>query len=113
MEEAITGQYSLIKGWKADRSGNITFRKSARNLNVPIAKAGKTTVAEVEEIVEDGAIEPEDVHLPGIYVQRIIKGSNYIKKIEVGEACSPSSTTTLPQSLLLLSVCLWCCREEQ
>lgn len=82
METALTGEFSLIKGWKADRAGNVTFRKSARNFNVPMAKAGKTCVVEVEEIVETGTIPPEDVHLPSIYVQRVIRGEKYEKRIE-------------------------------
>lgn len=82
METALTGNFSLIKGWKADRAGNITFRKTARNFNVPMAKAGKTCIVEVEEIVETGTIPPEDVHLPSIYVQRIVKGEKYEKRIE-------------------------------
>jgi len=61
----------------------VLYRKSARNMNVPMAKAGKVCIVEVEEIVETGSISPEDVHLPGIYVQRIIKGDKYEKRIEV------------------------------
>ena len=83
MERAIVGDFALIKGWKADKSGNIVFRRSARNLNVPMAKAGKVSIAEVEEIVETGDIPPEDVHLPGIYVQRVVLGKSYKKPIEV------------------------------
>lgn len=82
MEKAITGDFALVKGWKADRAGNITFRRSARNYNVPMAKAAKVTIAEVEEIVENGEIPAEDVHLPSIYVQRIFRGENYEKRIE-------------------------------
>jgi len=82
MEHGITGDFSLVKGWKADREGNVVFRKTARNFNVPIAKAGKVCIVEVEEIVETGTISPEDVHLPNIYVQRVIKGDSYEKRIE-------------------------------
>jgi len=82
MERSITGDFSLVKGWKADRAGNVVFRQSARNFNVPIAKAGKVCIVEVEEIVETGTISPEDVHLPSIYVQRVIKGDSYEKRIE-------------------------------
>ncbi|XP_050400860.2 succinyl-CoA:3-ketoacid coenzyme A transferase 1, mitochondrial [Patella vulgata] len=82
MEESITGDYALVKAWKADKSGNLTFRKTARNFNPPMCKAGRITVAEVEEIVEDGAIEPEDIHVPHVFVQRIIKGPKYEKRIE-------------------------------
>lgn len=81
MEEAITGSFSLVKGWKADRHGNVIFRKSARNFNVPAAKAGKICVVEVEEIIDE-ALPPEDVHLPGIYVQRLVLGEKYVKRIE-------------------------------
>jgi 3-oxoacid CoA-transferase len=83
MEEAITGDFSLIKAWKADRAGNLVFRMSARNYNVPIAKASPITIAEVEEIVDVGAFAPEDIHLPCVYVQRIVKGEKYEKRIEV------------------------------
>ncbi|XP_022912650.1 succinyl-CoA:3-ketoacid coenzyme A transferase 1, mitochondrial-like [Onthophagus taurus] len=82
MEEAITGDYALIKAWKADKAGNLIFAKSARNFNPTMARAAKITIAEVEEIVEIGEICPDDVHLPGIYVQRIIKGEKFEKRIE-------------------------------
>ena len=82
MEQSITGDFSLVKGWKADREGNIIFRKTARNFNVPIAKAGKVCIVEVEEIVETGAIPPDSIHLPNIYVQRVIKGESYARRIE-------------------------------
>ena len=83
MEQAIVGDFALIKGWKADKSGNVVFRRTARNLNVPMAKAGKVSIVEVEEIVETGDFAPEDVHLPGIYVQRVVQGKDYVKPIEV------------------------------
>ncbi|CAH1966544.1 unnamed protein product [Acanthoscelides obtectus] len=70
MEEAITGDFALIKAWKADRAGNCLFRKSARNFNPPMARAAKTTIVEVEEIVKIGDIDPDQVHLPGIFVDR-------------------------------------------
>lgn len=82
MEEAITGDFALIKALKADKEGNLTFRKTARNFNAPMGKAAKFTIAEVEEIVESGEIPEEDVHLPGVYVQGILKGSHYQKRIE-------------------------------
>lgn len=82
MESAITGDYALVKAWKADRAGNLIFRKTARNFNPPMCKAAKVTVAEVEEIVEIGTIPPEDVHVPGVFVQRVIEGENYEKRIE-------------------------------
>ncbi|KXJ15867.1 succinyl-CoA:3-ketoacid coenzyme A transferase 1, mitochondrial [Exaiptasia diaphana] len=82
MEEAITGDFALVKAWKADKSGNLTFRKSARNFNAPMAKAAKITIAEVEEIVENGEIPAEDIHVPSVYVDRVVKGENYEKRIE-------------------------------
>jgi len=82
METGITGDFSLVKGYKADKAGNVTFRKTARNFNVPVAKAGKVCLVEVEEIVEIGTIPPEDVHLPSVYVQGLIKGEKYEKRIE-------------------------------
>ncbi|KAM4837560.1 succinyl-CoA:3-ketoacid coenzyme A transferase 1, mitochondrial-like [Urocitellus parryii] len=82
LEEAITGDFALVKAWKADRSGNVIFRKSARNFNQPMCKAAETTVVEVEEIVDVGSFAPEDVHVPKIYVHRIIKGEKYEKRIE-------------------------------
>ncbi|XP_078070021.1 succinyl-CoA:3-ketoacid coenzyme A transferase 1, mitochondrial [Mustelus asterias] len=98
MEKGITGDFALIKAWKADRAGNVVFRKTARNFNQPMCKAAKVTVVEVEEIVETGAFAPEDVHIPSIYVQRVIKGSQYEKRIErltlrKTEACEPKPKT--------------------
>jgi 3-oxoacid CoA-transferase len=83
LEESITGDFALIKAWKADKSGNLLFRKSARNFNSAMAKAAKCTIVEVEEIVETGQIGPDEIHVPGIYVDRIIKGASYEKRIEV------------------------------
>uniref|UniRef100_A0A674BJF0 Succinyl-CoA:3-ketoacid-coenzyme A transferase n=1 Tax=Salmo trutta TaxID=8032 RepID=A0A674BJF0_SALTR len=83
MERAITGDFALIKAWKADRAGNIVFRKTARNFNQPMCKAAKVTVVEVEEIVDVGTFAPEDIHVPSIYVDRIVKGAVYEKRIEV------------------------------
>ncbi|XP_066146602.1 succinyl-CoA:3-ketoacid coenzyme A transferase 1, mitochondrial [Euwallacea fornicatus] len=82
MEEAITGDFALIKAWKSDPVGNLIFNKSARNFNPTMAKAAKVTIAEVEEIVDLGSIAPDQVHLPGIYVDRIILGEKYEKRIE-------------------------------
>eukprot|EP00112_Aurelia_sp_Birch-Aquarium-sp1_P010548 Seg2248.3 transcript_id=Seg2248.3/GoldUCD/mRNA.D3Y31 product="Succinyl-CoA:3-ketoacid coenzyme A transferase 1 mitochondrial" protein_id=Seg2248.3/GoldUCD/D3Y31 len=82
MEESITGDFALIKAWKADRLGNLIFRKSARNFNAPMAKASKVTIAEVEEIVETGEFSPEDIHIPSIYVDRVVVGDSYEKRIE-------------------------------
>ncbi|XP_006007174.1 3-oxoacid CoA transferase 1a isoform X2 [Latimeria chalumnae] len=82
MERAITGEFALVKAWKADRAGNVIFRKTARNFNQPMCKAAKTTIVEVEEIVDVGTFAPEDVHVQSIYVHRIIQGNNYEKRIE-------------------------------
>jgi 3-oxoacid CoA-transferase len=81
-EPSITGDFALIKGWKADTKGNIVFRKTARNLNPECAKAAKITIAEVEEIVPAGSLDPDHIHLPGIFVHRLIKGEKYEKAIE-------------------------------
>jgi len=82
LERGIRADLSIIKGWKADEAGNLIFRKTARNFNQPMATAGKVCVAEVEEIVPVGSFDPDQIHLPGIYVNRLIVGSPYDKKIE-------------------------------
>ncbi|MBQ0772413.1 MAG: CoA transferase subunit A [Sphingomonadales bacterium] len=82
LELGIFADLCLIKGWKADKAGNLMFRKTARNFNAPMATAGKICVAEVEEIVEVGELDPDCIHLPGIYVKRLINGAPYDKKIE-------------------------------
>ena len=82
LERGIRADLSIIKGWRADHSGNLQFRKTARNFNQPMATAGKICVAEVEEIVPVGTIDPDCIHLPSIYVKRMIVGSPYEKKIE-------------------------------
>lgn len=82
MEEAITGDFSLVKGWKADTLGNVIFKKSARNFNQDVAGAGKTCIVEVEEIVQPGELDPANVHLPACYVDRIVKGERFDKQIE-------------------------------
>lgn len=81
LEEAITGDVAIVKGWKADRYGNVMYRHTAQNFNPMAATAGKITVVEVEEIVEPGELEPSQIHTPGIYVDRIIQGS-FEKRIE-------------------------------
>ncbi|MCJ8296574.1 MAG: CoA transferase subunit A [Colwellia sp.] len=81
LEEAIVGDFAIIKAWKADRYGNLVFRKTARNFNPLAATAGKITVVEVEEIVEVGELDPDQIHTPGIYVNRVIQGS-FEKRIE-------------------------------
>lgn len=80
LEHGITGDFALVKAWKADPFGNLVYRKTARNFNPIIATAGKITIAEVEEIVDE--LDPDEIHTPGIYVQRILLGTNYRKKIE-------------------------------
>ncbi|MBA4048545.1 MAG: succinyl-CoA--3-ketoacid-CoA transferase, partial [Sphingomonas sp.] len=82
LERGIVADLSIIKGWKADEAGNLIFRKTARNFNQPMATAGRICVAEVEEIVPVGALDADQVHLPGIYVNRLIVGAPYDKKIE-------------------------------
>lgn len=82
LERGIRADLSIIKGWKADESGNLIFRKTARNFNQPMATAANVCVAEVEEVVPDGSLDPDTIHLPGIYVKRMIVGSPYAKKIE-------------------------------
>ncbi|KAI9338366.1 hypothetical protein DFJ73DRAFT_847925 [Zopfochytrium polystomum] len=82
MEEAITGDYSLIKAWKADAVGNLVFRGTANNFNAPMARAGRITIAEVEEIVPVGALPPTGIHVPGIFVDRIVHCTTFEKRIE-------------------------------
>ncbi|NIB39273.1 CoA transferase subunit A [Pseudomaricurvus alkylphenolicus] len=81
LEESITGDFAIVKAWKADRYGNLVFRHTAQNFNPMAATAGKITVVEVEEIVEPGELEPTQIHTPGIYVNRLIKGT-FEKRIE-------------------------------
>ena len=81
LEQAIVGDFAIVKGWKADRFGNVIYRHTAQNFNPLVAAAGKVTVVEVEEIVEPGEIEPGQIHTPGIYVDRLICGS-FEKRIE-------------------------------
>ncbi|WP_435609560.1 CoA transferase subunit A [Pseudomonas knackmussii] len=81
MERAITGDFAIVKGWKADHYGNVIYRHTARNFNPVVATAGRITVVEVEEIVEPGELDPTQIHTPGIYVDRIIQGT-FEKRIE-------------------------------
>ncbi|MEM9127319.1 MAG: CoA transferase subunit A, partial [Pseudomonadota bacterium] len=81
MEEGMFADLAIVKAWKADDTGNLVFRKTARNFNVPAATCGKVCVAEVEEIVPRGSLDPDAIHLPGIYVHRLIQGSHE-KRIE-------------------------------
>jgi len=91
MEEAITGDFALVKAWKADKAGNLVFRKTATNFNVPAAKAGKVCIAEVEEIVEIGELSPSEIHVPSIYVQRVLLGAKYEKRIERRTVTDPEA----------------------
>ncbi|AFY01743.1 CoA transferase subunit A [Bdellovibrio bacteriovorus] len=82
LERGIKGDFALVKAWKGDKFGNLIFRKTARNFNPMAATAGKITVVEVEELVEIGELDPDQIHTPGVYVQRIFQGSDYQKRIE-------------------------------
>ncbi|QNG58252.1 CoA transferase subunit A [Bacillus sp. PAMC26568] len=82
LERGIVGDFAFVKAWKADPLGNLVFRKTSRNFNPVAAMAGKITIAEVEEIVEVGELKPDEIHTPGIYVQHVLLGANYEKRIE-------------------------------
>lgn len=82
METGLVADLSIVKAWKGDSQGNLIYRKTARNFNPMMATAGKVTVAEVEELVEPGTLDPDNIHTPGIFVQRIIEGRDYEKRIE-------------------------------
>jgi 3-oxoacid CoA-transferase subunit A len=82
LETGLTADVSIVKAWKGDTEGNLIYRKTARNFNPMMATAGKITIAEVEELVEAGTLDPDHIHTPGIFVKRIIKGVNYRKPIE-------------------------------
>jgi 3-oxoacid CoA-transferase subunit A len=82
METGLTADIALVKAWKGDAEGNLVYRKTARNFNPMIATAGRITIAEVEEIVPVGSLDPDQIHTPGIFVQRLIQGTNYEKHIE-------------------------------
>ncbi|KAJ1720743.1 Succinyl-CoA:3-ketoacid coenzyme A transferase 1, mitochondrial [Coemansia biformis] len=82
LESSITGDFALIKAWRADEQGNLVFRAAANNFNAPMATAGRITIVEAEEIVPAGALAPSEIHIPGIHVHRIVQGGGYEKKIE-------------------------------
>ncbi len=82
LEHAFDAEYAIVKAWKGDRYGNLIFKDTARNFNTVMATGGKITIAEVEELVELGELNPNDIHVPGIYVHRIFQGSDYEKRIE-------------------------------
>src|SRR6202521_3131829 len=98
LEEEIGANVAIVKAWKGDKSGNLVYRKTSRNFNPMIATCGKVTVAEVEELLEVGALDPDQVHTPGIYVDRIIQGTSYEKRIEFrtvsGAAASKKDSPT-------------------
>ena len=82
MEYAFEPDFAIVKAWKGDSAGNLVFRLTARNFSPLVAMSGKITIAEVEELVEPGMLDPNQIHTPGIYVHRIFKGVNYEKRIE-------------------------------
>jgi 3-oxoacid CoA-transferase subunit A len=82
MEHALHASFAIVKAWKGDTMGNLVFRKTTRNFSTSMAKAGDITIAEVEELVQPGELDPDQVHVPGIYVHRIFRGSRYEKRIE-------------------------------
>jgi 3-oxoacid CoA-transferase subunit A len=82
MEYAFDADFAIVKAWKGDKHGNLIFKDTARNFNPMMAMAGKVTIAEVEELVEAGELNPNDIHVPGVYVHRIVQGSDYEKRIE-------------------------------
>ncbi|HEV7620559.1 MAG TPA: CoA transferase subunit A [Flavisolibacter sp.] len=82
MEHALSADFAIVKAWKGDKFGNLVFRKTTRNFSTSMAKAGKITIAEVEHLVEPGELDPDHIHVSGVYVHRIFKGSNYQKRIE-------------------------------
>src|SRR6202011_1356616 len=98
LEEAIRADVANVKAWKGDKSGNLVYRKTSRNFNPMIATCGKVTVAEVEELLEAGALDPDQVHPPGIFVNRIIQGANYEKRIEFRtvQGADPNKKTSSP-----------------
>lgn len=82
MEKALHADFAIVKAWKGDRFGNLVFRKTTRNFSTSMAKAGNITIAEVEKLVEPEELNPDEIHVPGIYVHRIFQGNNYEKRIE-------------------------------
>jgi 3-oxoacid CoA-transferase subunit A len=82
LETALTADFAIVKAWKGDKTGNLIFKGTARNFNPPMAMAGKITIAEVEELVEPGELDPNNIHTPGIFIQRIFQGEKYEKRIE-------------------------------
>lgn len=93
MERSLVADISLVKAYKADKAGNLVYRKTARNFNPNVAMAGKITVVEVEQIVETGELDPDEIHTPGIYVQRIVLNANPEKRIEQRTLTVPATST--------------------
>jgi 3-oxoacid CoA-transferase subunit A len=91
MERALTADFALVKAWKGDAMGNLIYRKTTRNFNPVMATAGRITIAEVEQIVPVGSLDPDSIHTPGIFVQRILQGANYEKRIEKRTYRTPRS----------------------
>jgi 3-oxoacid CoA-transferase subunit A len=91
MERALTADFALVKAWKGDAMGNLVYRKTTRNFNPVMATAGRITIAEVEQIVPIGSLDPDSIHTPGIFVQRILQGANYEKRIEKRTYRAPRS----------------------
>lgn len=96
LESALKGDYAIVKGWKADTKGNVIFRKAARNFNPDCATAGKTCIVEVEEIVEAGQLDPDHIHLPSCYVDRLVIGERYEKPIEFRITHKEGQSSSLP-----------------
>jgi 3-oxoacid CoA-transferase subunit A len=82
MEHALHAQFAIVKAWKGDELGNLVFRKTTRNFSTSMAKAGDITIAEVEQLVKPGQLDPDEIHVAGIYVHRIFQGKGYEKRIE-------------------------------
>uniref|UniRef100_A0A1B6EC28 3-oxoacid CoA-transferase n=1 Tax=Clastoptera arizonana TaxID=38151 RepID=A0A1B6EC28_9HEMI len=97
MEKAIVGDYAFIKAWKADREGNLIFRKAARNYNPTMCRAAKISIVEVEEIVETGQLDPDNIHVPGIFVDRIVLGEKYARRVE--KVKMAKSTSSVPSAV--------------
>jgi len=94
LEQGLTADFALVKAWKGDRLGNLVYRKTARNFNPLMAAAAKVTIAEVEELVDPGEIDPDHVMTPGVYVQRIVQGAKYEKRIERRTLRKPAAGAT-------------------
>ena len=104
LEEAIVADYALVRAWKGDRHGNLVFNRSARNFNPLAAMAGRVTIAEVEELLEPGELDPDQIHLPGIYVQRVLAltpeqaADKRIERRTVSPAPTPATEQTAEQA---------------